>query len=632
MSSGCTRRLRWSLVFLAAFLPFGATQAADQAGEANDGGIRVRWTYSPRGEAGGSGLGELQLDLADAVSNQPLRYSKGRVFAWLQRRRGTLSDSETSCLDKAKGLFAQGIGRRADIDLNEYRLVTLNKEGSVAVINPFVGINNAKLESIIDLHASPRGWVAVPERRETWIATDQPAKLVALDMQSRKITAELALPENGAPDTVVYDASNHTLWVSLPGTQQIGRLDLRASAPTLGTLAAQGLTTLVSLASEDSADGMGGIVALHRNGDVVLHDNSPTPKRWHLDNRPVAAAYSALSRRIVVGTDEGGLVWLDPASKSAEIPERTLSLGHPISRLALFDGGRRGIFAGEGWAGLVDLASARLVATLAGGAGADDIVFSRSFAYATHAQTGRASLWSLADLRAGRGDRPLDVMTGSPAPESLSGPSLHRAVADPDGSGLLVASPADGMIFQYSEGMMAPSGSYSNYRRAALGIMVLDPSLREVEAGRYRGQIRYEEGGGYELILAGLGPRFTVCAPLALAPTAVRPLGMETVIRAAFAGEPTEKEGSETIRLRLDRTENEATLPLSGVADLSVLVFDKRRGWQHRFAGVETAPGEYEAEIVVPRPSRYEVLASSPSANLSFVEGRLGEVELGARP
>ena len=44
---------------------------------------------------------------------------------------------------------------------------------------------------------------------------------------------------------------------------------------------------------------------------------------------------------------------------------------------------------------------------------------------------------------------------------------------------MLVANPADKMIYYYTEGMAAPMGSFQNYRRDPKALLVLDNSLRE---------------------------------------------------------------------------------------------------------------------------------------------------------
>ena len=46
---------------------------------------------------------------------------------------------------------------------------------------------------------------------------------------------------------------------------------------------------------------------------------------------------------------------------------------------------------------------------------------------------------------------------------------------------MLVANPADKMIYFYAEGMAAPMGSFQNYRRDPKALLVLENGLRESE-------------------------------------------------------------------------------------------------------------------------------------------------------
>ncbi|MBV1796530.1 hypothetical protein [Siccirubricoccus sp. G192] len=297
--------------------------------------------------------------------------------------------------------------------------------------------------------------------------------------------------------------------------------------------------------------------------------------------------------------------------------------------LALFDGGRRALALGEGRASVLDLASGEIGPRLEAAPGADEILLTDRFAYAVSAREGQASLWLLEDLRQGR-VQPVEVMLGRPDPGAeprFAGPA--RTVATPAGNGLLAANAVDGMLYQYGEGMMAPIGSYSNYRRAALGLALLDLSLREVAPGRYRSPVRHAQGGAHELVLSGAAPRFALCATLRLAPVpGVAP--PEPRLRPELVTATSEAPLQRLIRVRLHQAEGAADL--AGVRDLVLLAFDRRSGWQARLRLEEVAPGEYEARLRLPAPAQYELLAASASRNLSFAEGRLGSLRLEAAP
>ncbi|MDO9713442.1 hypothetical protein [Paracraurococcus lichenis] len=582
-----------------------------QGGTAEQDGVRIAWRYLP-GEA--PGLGMLEVEASEAATGAPLRYDRGRLAAWLQRRRAALPEAELACSDKVKALASQGIGRRADIDLNAYRLLTLNTDGTLAVINPFVGLNNAKLESILDLGGRPTAWLPLPERLEAWVVLADPARLVAVDLHTRRITRAIDLPE-AAGAALAWDAAGRRLGLGLPGLAGIGLLD-----PDAPDQALQVLPGPPPLGLFAEAEGPG-LLALEADGGVRLLAAGGTDRRWAVPGRPRLVRWSPLGRRLVVATEAGLLAWIDPEAPTGAAPERLRALSHPAQAMALLDGGRRVLVLGAGQGSLVDLASGAIGPRLAAPKDADEILLTDRFAYALSAREGMARLWLLEDLRQGR-DQPVDVTLGRPDPGAaprIAGPA--QAVAIPAGTGLVAANAADGMLYQYAEGMMAPVGSYSNYRRAAVGLALLDLSLREVAPGRYRSPVRHALGGAHELVLSGAAPRFALCAPVRLGPTPGAPPA-EPRLRPELVAVTEAAPRQRTLRVRLRA--REGTAPVEGIPDLVLLAFDRRSGWQARLPLREVVAGEYETRLLLPGPAPVELLVGSASRNLSFVEGRLG--------
>ncbi|MBV1796529.1 hypothetical protein [Siccirubricoccus sp. G192] len=283
---------------LAMALPAAGEEAA-QGGMAEQGGVRIAWRYLS-GEA--AGLGMLEVETTDAATSAPLRYDRGRLAAWLQRRRAALPEAEIACGDKVKALASQGIGRRADIDLNAYRLLTLNTDGTLAVINPFVGLNNAKLESIIELGGRPSAWLPLPDRLEAWVVLTGPARLVAVDLHARRITRAIELPESEGTPSLAWDVEERLLWLGLPGVAGLGRLD--PDRPEEGLRVLPGAAPLGLFA--DAEDRLRGVVTLEADGGVALRESEGVARRWKVAGRPHLARYSALARRLIVATEAGG--------------------------------------------------------------------------------------------------------------------------------------------------------------------------------------------------------------------------------------------------------------------------------------------------------------------------------------
>lgn len=614
-----------------------ASQAQAQAGRFEDAGVLLAWRYEPLLEAQGAGLGRLSLHLQDSITQAPLRYRSGQIAASLQRERNALSDNEVNCSDKIRLLATQGIGRRAEVDLNTWRIVTLNTDNSVAFINPFVGLNNAKLESIVELPGTPRAWLHLPERLELWVRTTSPDRLLVIDTHRRRIARSIDLPasafgatEQGAP---VYDRSSSHLLLPLPGLQSVAHLDLGQAQAELRITAAPGIAALHAVATKDGTV----VLSTHLDGQVRRwqwfgEGESATPRvvqTWQLAGAAIGVFYSALADRIVA-QDDRVLAFLEPGGRV----DRPVRLDHTPSRTVLLDEGRYALAVGEARMSLVDLASGELRARSTAPVEIQDLAVTTGFAYAISSARARATLWSLADLRAGRA-QPIEVILGTPANSSVNEAtqSFEHAAVSPAGTGLLFANAEDAVIYQYAEGMMAPVGSYSNYKRAPLAVAVLDLAPREVAPGEFVATVRHERGGRYELIVSGVGPRFAACDHLALvAPESARSASLDEVVQARLVKVDRLEKNRYRVELNLQMARGEAApTPLTDLRDLTLLVFDKRSGWQRRAGLRETAPGagRYAVELSVPRAATYELLVGSASGNLSYLQGRVASLALG---
>ncbi|MBU3891015.1 hypothetical protein [Methylosinus sp. KRF6] len=613
-----------------------AGEGAEQNGEMEDGGTLVRWSYVPTAP----GLGQLGVEIVDAASGTPLRYERGRLAAWLQRRRDMLRDSEPSCAERVKTLVEAGIGRRADIDVNGYRFVTLNGDGTSAFINPFVGLDNAKLESIVELGGTPVNWIVAPDRMEFWALLES-GRLVVVDAQQRRIVRTVELPAGARARDLARDPVAPILWIAMPGLGAIGRLDMSRRDSTLVTAPSPAAGRLIAIESPAASRAPvsrppSGVLVLQPSGEVEWRDSDGGSTSWRIDARPpTAARYSALGRRFIVAAADGQIVWIDPFG-GGDI-ERRARLDHAIDVFALFDDGRYGLAIGAGRASVIDIASARIVADMRAPGGALRLVFTASFAYAIDAASGHATMWPLADLRAGR-EQPVDVIVGRADPSASADvpEGMRSAVPGADGAGLITASAADARLYQYSEGMMAPNGGFSNYGRTPLALAVLDTSLRETAPGRFTAAIRHDRGGVHDLLLAGLAPRLSACARIVLPAVDDEQALKAPRLRATLVSTtplPGRAPIETLIRVRLrEASDSGAGGAIANAPDLTLLVFDRLRGWQTRAPLRRTADGEYETQIAIPRPGRYALHAASPSRNLSFVEGAMGEAQIGAAP
>ena len=376
-----------------------------------------------------------------------------------------------------------------------------------------------------------------------------------------------------------------------------------------------------AIASSSSA------VAFFNDGATRLLRGKALSGSLQLGQRPTTATWSGLAHRLIVTGSAGDAFSLMRVKQdNLRLPEKwrcnMSPYRQPFSKMdvicSLWAEGTREVF---------DIANGREVFSVETPDDAGVTVETDQFIYAVGSRSGRALLFAKDDLRQGK-NQALDVMLSSPETEVSPVTGYGRIAAAAEGNGVLAASGVDGMIYQYSEGMMAPAGSFSNYRRGALGVAVVDYSLRSVGHGHYQALVRSQDGGRYDLVLAGSSPKFSVCGSLMLHGTAAaRPDAPEFMVKLA------DQPAGNRIRVRVSSSNGgSGTAPVMGLEDLTLLAFDKLTGWQRRAPMREISDGEYEASITVPEPARYVILVQSPQANLSFLEGNVGEVDLGGQP
>ena len=197
----------------------------------------------------------------------------------------------------------------------------------------------------------------------------------------------------------------------------------------------------------------------------------------------------------------------------------------------------------------------------------------------------------------------------------------------PEGNGILLANAPDGYIYRYVEGMMAPVGSFSNYRRQARALRVLDDSLNEREAGHYQATVRMPHSGRYDVIVRNLRPAITACfttnvnvAAGALPLVAPAPIPKLISVKA-LAGNVLAVEFSLQVA---DKAGNKS--PITDAQDVVLLGVQRGGQWQGRSLAHGIAGGRYQALFTgVPR-AEIELLVQAPSQQVWFTQGRIGHV------
>jgi hypothetical protein len=580
--------------------------------------VTARYDYQPHPTQ--QGVGNLTLELRDAVTQQPLDYTGKRLAAWLQKSPKTLSDAELGCSDKVRALASQGIGRRAAVDFNTYSLATVNTDRTVAFINPFLRLNNAKLEGMVTLPGDATALLHHPQAREMWIAMRQSDAIAVVDTDTRSIKRTLAFAPGSGPQALALGAGS--VWVSFAGRSQWLRFDNSDSGQPATSISAASGVRLISHPSSNFILGLG------VDGVTLLDTAQNEVRSVKLPSAATAATWSELAQRWLVATT-GKKLYLVDAQRASVTQE--LALQGEATRLITFDGGRFAValIASNDTASIIDMASAQTLQTVPVAAQANELALSASFIYVHSAALGQATLLSLPDARNGKA-KPVNISIGTAGQIGDSAEVSAGLTANtPDNLGMLIASPRDGQVYQYAEGMMAPIGSFSNYKRSALALVLLNNGFESLGAGRYRTTLRHTQGGPYELVLSGVQPRFASCNPIALPDVfdakrdalATQPQASLLKVVNAVSGDTI------TVDVRLEDKVNKT--PLGAVRDLVLLAFDRRSGWQRRVTLVEQSPGFYSAVLpIAGAAAKFDLLVSSATQDMPFGAGFIGAYEV----
>jgi cytochrome oxidase Cu insertion factor (SCO1/SenC/PrrC family) len=248
----------------------------------------------------------------------------------------------------------------------------------------------------------------------------------------------------------------------------------------------------------------------------------------------------------------------------------------------------------------------------------DQIAFTDTFAYVRSAGSTEVSLIRLATLT----NQP-DIAKfpgGQNAPAEATGDSsiADIMVPAPEGNSVLLANPADRVIYYYSEGMAAPMGSFQNYRRNPRAVMVVDRSLRETTAGVYTTTTKLPKTGIYDVAFLLDSPRVTHCFTAEAKPNPDVPREKQIAIRIEYLNKEKEARVGENYKLRFKIVDTATGKTKSDLNDLRVLTMLTSGTWQKRDFARSVGEGVYELDIKVPQTGVYFVFVESRSQGVSF--------------
>jgi YVTN family beta-propeller protein len=565
-------------------------------------GITIEFTVEPVRSSLPIAGEEATVHFRIAGTNGSVPLSNLRPVAWIDQR-ATREPSAPSSFTK-----------RPTLDLNAYYILALNNEPNISVIDPLSGFGGSKLYTLIALKSPGEDWVLSRDNKRLYVSMPLVNQVAVIDVPAWKVIANV--DAGVKPTRLVLQHDERYLWVGNDGAAEnesgVTVIDTASNRPISHIRTGLGHHE-IALNDDDTTafvtNTAGFSIIEVRKLDVV--------KKISIGTRPAAVAYSSLSKAFYVVDEAEGAIAAIGGPRNDVLANLQTEPG--LRSIRISPDGRYGfaLNTSKSTVHVIDLSSNRVIHKVTVGQGADQITFSSQFAYVRSAGSEFVTMIRLTDI--GKEAAVTKFPAGQKAPAESPSTSIADAVVPaPDDGSMLVANPADKMIYYYTEGMAAPMGSFQNYKRDPRALLVVDNSLRERQTGVYTSTVRLSDAGYYDVVFLLDSPRVVNCFDLTVAENPALPRKIETAIKI----DPLVKEAlarvGERFNIRFRLLDTKTGTPKLNLEDVRVLVFLAPGIWQQRELAKSVGEGVYETSFVPPNPGVYYVFVQSASLGLDF--------------
>jgi YVTN family beta-propeller protein len=451
----------------------------------------------------------IRFKVSDTTTGAPVR----GVYpaAWIDRLSEGETMTQAHTLAKTKAFLEGGLFTKADIDLNVYYVLALNRDPTISVVDPLFGFGGSKLLAMVPLKSRGDDWALSGDQRTLYVSMPDSNAVAVVDTTSWEVKASIATGQN--PSRVALQPDQHYLWVADLGSGM--------EAPDRGVtvVSATDLLTKGHIPTGGgpyeitfSEDSRLGFVLNRGSGSLSAVDIASLKKMREipLGNRPVSMAYCSKARSLFVTDEDSGEIYVVDVQRlkvTARIKGES-GLGQirfpPNGQFGFAVNPKRNLLY------IIDSSSNRIVQTGDMLHEPYQVAFSDRLAYIRHRQDATVLMVPLDAI--GVEGRPVPVVDfpgGQSRPGDVSVPSLADSIVEaPGGGAVLVANDADRAVYFYKEGMAAPVGQFDNYGHNPRAVLAVDRSLREHSMpGVYETVIRLPKPGAYEAIFLLDSPR-----------------------------------------------------------------------------------------------------------------------------
>jgi len=566
----------------------------------------------------------VQFSLKDKRTGQPI--TGLHPNGWISARKSERAPNEAECRDHIRTFLGGLLSVRADIDLNSYVLVTLNHDNTVTFINPQVSFNITKLESIIPLPGAGADWALSKDRNFLYLTLPELSSVAVIDTVTRKLVATIPVGEKVKPMRIALQPDGRYVWVGLDSSAMVAVIDAETNKLAATVPAGAGLHTMAF-----TADSRFAYVTNSAADTVTAIDTKSLTKVADIavGRTPVPIAFSSASDLIYVAALNGDAVSvIDPAQQKVI---KTIHTKRGIVALRFGPDGRYGFAANQvdSTVSVIDAATNTIIGATGVVKGPDQVTFTSRYAYIRGTGSEKFSLIELSEAMKKGSIAPVEIQAGRQPASALP---QEIGVADmiqptPEGNGVIIANTPDQMLYYYVEGMMAPMGTFQNYKRKPHALMLIDRSLSETAPGVYTTPVKLKQAGLFDVPMMIDQPRIVNCFEVKIAESPdgeKRKAVASTAVEAEFKQDRFKSGEPATLKFRI--TDPVTKQAQTGIKDVEILIFEPPGIWQKRVWAKEAGDGVYEITEAFPRAGLYNVMVRSASRGLTFSDVPLTKV------
>jgi YVTN family beta-propeller protein len=558
---------------------------------------------------------EVSFSVKDVNTGNPVpSLSPG---AWMDATgRETGGAAPLTCKEKVEQFLGGGLNYRPLLDLTSYYILVMNKDASISVIDPVLGLKGiTHLYTMVLLQSPGEDWIKSRDGKTLFVSMPRAGKVAAVDTDSFRVAADI---ETGSrPVRTALQPDGKYLWVG----NDAGKSP-ESGVTVVDTGDRKVLARIPTGAGHHeiafSDEGRFAYVSNLEAGTVSVIDVRTLKKVRDVKTgpAPTAISWSSLAKALYVADGREGTITVvdgnrnEPAARIAAAPGLNAIGFSPGDRFAFALSGTKN------QAFVVDASTNRIAHVFDVDERPYQVSFTDAFAYIRCLGSELVTLVPLQALgMEGKPDvKKFAAGTRAPGRDGLVGvaSTIARAVGM---AAVVVTNTAENTLYYYMEGMTAPMGSFRNYGHELKAVEVVDRSLKERSPGVYSTTVKIPVGGAYDVALFLESPVVIHCFRMEAAGNpalkkAANPLRVEYL-----AGPPTIQPG-ESGRIRLRLTDPAADAPLEDLKDVLVRITHATGRWQGSLYAIPKGDGVYEVAFPAPPPGVYLVTVECASLHV----------------